>query len=164
MDRLNHGEKKYIRRYLYTLGIILFCAYIGFLLWRVFFYAYGGYHRTPGGMIGYNLVPFKTIAGYIKNYQFLNREIWFLNLFGNVLAFMPFGFLFPIIFRGVRRLKYISVATGVFSLLIEMVQFALGVGTFDVDDVILNTMGGVLGYLIFRIFLDLFFKWTNREK
>jgi glycopeptide antibiotics resistance protein len=56
------------------------------------------------------------------------------------------------------------VTTGIFSLLIEMIQFAVGVGTFDVDDVILNTLGGVLGYFMFRVLFAIFFKCYSNGK
>ncbi|MBB6217137.1 glycopeptide antibiotics resistance protein [Anaerosolibacter carboniphilus] len=158
MKSLNQRDNKNIKKYLYILMSVLFCSYIVFLLWRVFFYAYGGYHRVVGRMMGYNLVPFKTVFAYIRNYRAVSKEIWFFNLFGNILAFMPFGFLLPTLCRDVRRLKSVVVATGVFSLLIEMTQFALGVGTFDVDDVILNTLGGAMGYLIFSILHSLLLK------
>ena len=73
------------------------------------------------------------------------------NLVGNVVGFMPFGFILPIIHRGSRQFLWITLLTFQLSLLIEVTQLIFKVGSFDVDDLLLNTIGGMLGYLVFWI-------------
>lgn len=74
-----------------------------------------------------------------------------LNLVGNVAAFLPFGFFLPAISQKARRFHYTALASLAFSLLIECIQLFLRVGCFDVDDLMLNTLGGILGFLCFLV-------------
>ena len=75
----------------------------------------------------------------------------FLNIFGNVLAFMPFGFFLPVIWVRTRHWYITVLLSFAMSLLVETMQLVGKVGSFDVDDLILNTLGGVIGYLLFWI-------------
>ena len=75
----------------------------------------------------------------------------FLNLGGNVLGFMPFGFLLPVLSQRFGRF-WITVPLGFsLSLAVECTQLAAKVGSFDVDDILLNTLGVLLGWLAFRL-------------
>lgn len=101
-----------------------------------------------------NLVPFKEISRFLRsalNAGSINYFDVFINLVGNVVAFIPFGALI----RWVRNCKtgfFIAVLyTFLFSLAIELIQFFTKVGVFDVDDLILNTCGGAIGYICYRI-------------
>ena len=75
----------------------------------------------------------------------------------NVIMLMPFGFLAPTLFRDKRKLWKTALAGALFSILIEGSQL-LNYRSTDVDDVILNTLGTVIGYGIYRLFLRLFRK------
>jgi len=66
-----------------------------------------------------------------------------------VIGFMPFGALLPIFSRQMRRPWKITLLSFEISAIIEISQLVLQVGCFDVDDMILNTLGGLLGYLVF---------------
>ncbi|MEC0240707.1 VanZ family protein [Paenibacillus dokdonensis] len=96
-----------------------------------------------------NLVPMHEIIGNIHN---LRSPSGFINFFGNIAAFMPLGFLLPLVcgFRSMPVLKVLLVSFGV-SLALETAQLLLFIGTFDVDDLIMNTAGGVLGYGVLRV-------------
>ena len=131
---------------------IFFCMYFSFLLYRLFFYAYGQYFRFFAGEISYNLIPFKTILNYLNNISLIDFDIWFFNLFGNVCAFMPMGFLLPVIFPKFQSFKAIATVTFLASFVLEIVQLWLRLGIADIDDVILNTFGGILGYFLFISF------------
>lgn len=75
----------------------------------------------------------------------------FLNLAGNVIGFLPFGFFLPILSRRLRN-GFVVTALGFgLSLLVESIQLVFKVGCFDVDDLILNTLGVLLGWLAFWI-------------
>ncbi len=98
-----------------------------------------------------NLVPFKVFTetwemGLVKQ---------FTQTIANVIMFVPLGFIFPVAFAGCRRLYKTTIYMAVFSFLIEFVQYFTGRSS-DIDDLMLNTLGGVLGYLVFALFCKLF--------
>ena len=100
------------------------------------------------GSINYNFIPFRNISTqfkYITQWWALN------NLLGNIIPFIPFGLLLPITYK--KFSSMISVFfTGLASiLLIEIFQFFTKLGSFDVDDIILNMIGIVCGYLMFLV-------------
>lgn len=136
---------------LYFLVLLLFISYILVLLNRVLFYAYGNYYRYASDVISYNIIPFKTIVRYFKGFNLYPLNVWFFNLFGNVLAFIPFGFFLPIVFKRVSNIKNIMLYGILFSLFIEILQLTTRLGSFDIDDIILNTIGTVLGFYIMKV-------------
>lgn len=94
-----------------------------------------------------NLIPFKTILLFI-NSKLAMRDI-VGNLLGNVLGFIPFGILVPMLFPALATIKrMLQVAFGI-SFLFELVQLIFVLGSFDVDDLLLNTIGAALGYYIY---------------
>ncbi len=96
-----------------------------------------------------NFVPFKTIKMYIDYSYMLNS---FENLVGNVVVFIPFGFLFPYIFRHGRNFLVMFFNGFLFVLGIEVFQLFSAFGAFDVDDILLNCLGTVIGYLGYLVF------------
>ena len=75
----------------------------------------------------------------------------FTNVFGNVLGFVPYGFILPVITGKMRNSFFIILSGFVISLTIEVIQLITKVGCFDVDDMILNTLGAALGYGIYAV-------------
>ena len=73
------------------------------------------------------------------------------NVIGNIVGFIPYGFILPLIYKSKRKWWIILLLTMEFSLFIELTQLVLRVGSCDIDDVILNTFGGVLGYGLFSL-------------
>jgi len=131
-------------------GTILFALYVIGLMYFLFFAE--KYGRTISERdYQYNLVPLKEIKRFIKYRDELGTFAVITNLAGNVIGFIPFGLIFPIINRRTRNFFLITMLSFEFSLLVETVQLVLKVGSFDVDDIILNTLGGMIGYLIFCI-------------
>ena len=99
-----------------------------------------------------NLIPFKTVFEYITAFfnHIIPTHTVITNIFGNITAFIPFGFFVPIICkRKPSILKFTLSIVGV-SLIIEVSQLILLVGSFDIDDIILNTLGAVISYLFFK--------------
>ena len=94
-----------------------------------------------------NFVPFKTIKMYIKYADRLNS---FENLAGNILAFVPFGILFPIIRKRKSGLLDVFANALVLVLGIEVFQLFSAFGAFDVDDILLNCCGAILGWILYR--------------
>lgn len=100
--------------------------------------------------ISYNLVPFKTIMNYIKHSNYIGFDIWIYNLAGNVAAFMPLGFLLPWAFRGFKMAKTFAISfVMIFSA--ELLQLVSRRGVFDVDDLLLNMMGSMVGYIFYKV-------------
>ncbi|HYE81631.1 MAG TPA: VanZ family protein [Clostridia bacterium] len=134
---------------------ILLCAYLIFIAWRMFFYAFGSYYRTYSALPEYNLIPFKTIINLIVNFRYYELDVWIYNLFGNLAAFIPLGLLLPAAIGVKRKFR----ATVIFSVLLlltaETAQLMFRVGVFDVDDIILNMIGVVSGYMVYILILKL---------
>lgn len=80
-------------------------------------------------------------------------DVTIVNLLGNVVCFMPFGFLLPTVSRKKIFKNFLSVTfmAMLFSLGIETVQLLMKVGAFDVDDIFLNTVGGLVGYIFMKL-------------
>ena len=97
----------------------------------------------------YNLVPFQEIKRF-WHYREQLGVWWVINLFGNVVIFLPFGF-FEAMASKQRSFLWIMADGFLLSLLVETFQLISKVGRFDVDDLILNTSGVFIGYLIFLI-------------
>ena len=95
-----------------------------------------------------NFTPLKTIKMYIDYSYKLNSVE---NLAGNVLVFVPFGFLFPHVAKDGERFLVMLLNAFVFVLGIEMFQLFSAFGAFDVDDLLLNCVGASLGFGIYRL-------------
>ena len=127
-------------------GRVLFFIYLAGLCYFLFFAE--NYGRIFGQEIyRYNLVPFREIERFWKYRGELGIHS-FYNLAGNILIFMPAGFFIPILWKHRRGFVFTTCVTLGMSMLVEMLQLILRVGSFDVDDLILNTLGGILGYLL----------------
>lgn len=131
------------------LGFLFFVLYLVLLTYFLFFAEEMG--RTPGirASYSYNLTPLKEIRRFLTHADVLGWRAVFLNIVGNMAAFMPFGFFLPEIWSRVDRWYTTTLLGAVFSLCIETTQLAFRVGSFDVDDLLLNTIGALAGYLIF---------------
>lgn len=107
--------------------------------------------RSEFGFSSTNLHLFRAWREAWNSFSVKN---WLLVLL-NVAAFVPLGVLLPLVARPFRR-WYITVpAGGLLSLAIETLQLLTGRGTFDVDDLFTNTLGGALGYCLVLILLCL---------
>ncbi|MCT8136716.1 VanZ family protein [Anaerobacillus sp. CMMVII] len=96
-----------------------------------------------------NLIPFETIVFYLSGQ--VDYLIALYNLSANIGLFIPFGLYYGYI-KGRSRLKQLLVIA-IFSVcLIEILQFLTRRGSLDIDDLILNVLGVLLGYLIYPQF------------
>lgn len=129
------------------LAWVVFTGYSLFMIYLLFI-GFSRSSRSDHRM--YNVVPLKTIKGYIENYQYYNFDMWFINLFGNVAAFVPFGFLIPLLFPKVARWGQVLRLFFGLLFIVEALQVAFKVGSFDVDDIILNVLGGLIGFAIYK--------------
>jgi glycopeptide antibiotics resistance protein len=111
----------------------------------------------------YNLEFFKEIKRFIEYRQKLGFESFTVNILGNVLAFAPFGFLLPILEKKYRKFFITAFLGLTFSLFVETLQLYLKVGIFDVDDILMNTLGGILGYLMYKLLHTLIYKVKSKS-
>lgn len=95
-----------------------------------------------------NIIPFRTIGSSLFNPQ-LRVEV--TALIYNVIAFVPLGFLLPCIAARFRRWIQAFAAGLVVSLWFEFVQLVTMLGAADVDDVILNVSGTLIGYGVYQL-------------
>lgn len=95
-----------------------------------------------------NFTLFKTIRMYIDYSYMLNS---FENLVGNVVVFIPFGFLFPYVLKRGRNFWVMFFHAFLFVSGIEIFQLFSAFGAFDVDDILLNCLGAVIGYFFFLL-------------
>lgn len=129
---------------------LLFVLYLILLAYFLFFSEHYGRTISSGGY-RYNLTPFKEVKRFIEYRNIIGPEGFIVNIFGNILAFMPFGFVLPIISPENRKLINITLLSLEFSLTIELIQLIFKVGIFDVDDLMMNTLGGFLGGVCFLL-------------
>lgn len=142
---------------------ILFLIYFIVLFYFLFFseemgrtYSERSYH--------YNLVLFKEINRFINYRKVLGMKAVILNIAGNVAAFVPFGVFLPIFSEESRKLWRAVLYSFELSLLVEVLQLVTRVGSFDVDDLLLNTVGGLLGFLLYTITVHIFGKGKDSGK
>ena len=91
-----------------------------------------------------NFIPFKEIFRYV-----FGSRLFIKNIIGNILLFLPYGY-FTAYYLKSKKAMPVCVLTFIVSLTIELVQLNIG-RTFDIDDVILNTCGGLIGYFIYSL-------------
>ena len=113
---------------------LIFIIYLFFLVYLV----------TRNQIIYYdsNFIPFKEICRYS-----LLSDLFIKNIIGNILLFIPMGMYLT--YKLKIKLFYIILLSLYFSLVIEITQLLID-RVFDIDDIILNVIGSLLGYLIFK--------------
>ncbi len=147
-------KKENTRKLLYALKILLFAAYLALLCYFLFFAESMGRSFTER-TYHYNLRPFKEIKRFWEHREALGFWSVTLNLAGNVVAFIPFGMFLPWLYGQCRRFSITVFFSFELSLFVEITQLVLKVGSFDVDDILLNTLGGILGFLGYRIYVSI---------
>jgi len=131
---------------------ILFLAYIAVALYVLFFAESMG--RTGNsGTYGYNLKPFKEIRRYLEwsRLSEVGMRNMIMNIFGNILCFLPLGFFLPRLTTVMRNFVLVTTICFAASIAVEVIQLLSGTGCCDVDDVILNTIGGAIGYIVYSL-------------
>ena len=112
---------------------------------------------TDFSSYGNNFIPFKEMFRYS-----LSSKLFYRNVVGNVALFIPFGYFVNYYCKS-KNITYPLVVTLIISLSIETIQMLLG-RSFDIDDIILNVLGGLVGYLFYVLGEFLFRKTSERFK
>lgn len=138
---------------------ILFYIYIAFLILFVVLKFDGSFERIislhnsiieneKDGLRNINLIPFRSISPYLRN---ITEPYAFKNILANILVFIPLGF-FVTNKNSKNVFKALIICLGVI-LSIECIQLLFKIGFFDVDDIILNFIGSLLGMGINKILI-----------
>ena len=157
--KLNREIKNKIKR----AGMVAFLLYIATLIYFLFFSESYGRAGFAEREYHYNVVPFREIKRFWIYREQLGVFAVVTNLLGNVVGFVPFGFMLPLIVRRARGFFLITLLGFALSLFVEVVQLITKVGCFDVDDLILNTLGAAVGYILFAV-CHLIDDQTRRKK
>jgi glycopeptide antibiotics resistance protein len=144
---------KKVRIMFSIMGAFLFICYFALVIKATLFsfneYVYGK---------SANLVLFDSIR-----LMWRSHDYWliFKNVFGNVILFLPFGLLLPLILRKFNAWRFMFVAGFGTSFLIEALQYEYFKRIFDIDDIFLNGLGAMTGLFLFK-FLALLFRFFER--
>ena len=135
----------------------VFIVYLGFVAALTIVPTHLAGFRWPDSL-HINLVPFRySVRCFLQAYGTYAslKAFCFRNTLGNIVLFLPLGLLLPAVSPRLRSFRQVLLVALCFSMSIELIQFALRfVGNpraVDIDDVILNTFGAGLGFLIYRL-------------
>jgi glycopeptide antibiotics resistance protein len=110
-----------------------------------------------------NLIPGMVLVLSFRAFKYRDYYFFLINFVGNIIMFMPIGFFPPLLWRKKNHLLR-AIACGFFSsLFIELVQLSLNRDT-DIDDLLLNTLGAFLGYIVFIVLNKAFTKHIEHSK
>ena len=136
---------------------LLFAAYCGIMLWLLFGRGThnAGYDYADSLIHNVNLLPFHTVSDQLRNLlkplsPGLFTHAW-INLGGNVAVFIPLGIFLPLIWASLRRFGRFFLASSGIICTVEALQWITLRGILDVDDYILNILGLLVGYILFRL-------------
>lgn len=141
-NELKHNFQKIVFPYnkiAYSLFGIAFIVYILLLTRELFFSGFILSNRE------FNLIPLKSVLHNIAMHGRISFKPWFLNIFGNIVAFIPLGFSICFILNEKRSVIKVILITFAIALVCEIIQYLTGTGLADIDDVILDCLGGTLG-------------------
>ncbi|MBD1221927.1 VanZ family protein [Virgibacillus halodenitrificans] len=130
--------------YLVALVILLFIGNRGYLYTDLTLLEY---MKTSS-----NFVPFKTINTYLTAFvdNSMNRNIPIKNLVGNFFMFLPMGIYLPFLIKKIAGLGRFVLSMIVLLFFIEVIQLVTRRGSFDIDDFILNMIGALIGFAIWK--------------
>lgn len=147
-------KKATVKRIVWT----LFVLYILLLLFILFFsrvrntFGMAVFSKEHLSMV--NLIPFSTVMEFFNRLQeqTINADIVIRNLAFNLFMFVPMGMALPVLFeKKFNRLWKVTLFVFSLVIFIEIIQFITFLGSADIDDLILNTAGAMVGYGIVRI-------------
>ena len=136
----NYVEKIEDKKKVLKLSQIIIFIYYVILLFNMALFA------RYNSIDSYNLIPFKSIIEIIKNGSIYSIII---NIFGNLLVFVPLEYFLIELFKVKKIFINLVISFGII-LLVEIIQFVFKVGVFDIDDLILCTLGMNVYYLIYK--------------
>lgn len=125
------------------LWVLFLCIVYSIVILNLTFFS-----REPGSRVGVTIEIFGTWGNTAMSHAFFIE---------NILLFIPFGILFPYAFPPLRRLPFCMLEGFLFSVFLELMQFITGRGFCQLDDVLTNTVGAMIGWACYRI-------WEKRRE
>lgn len=154
-----HNSKKYMKISIWVMFILYLLLLINFIVLGNNFGRNFDFIFTASKDIiksyfdnNFNIIPFNTIKNYLDNSGiYFDIKLVCINLLGNLLCFMPFAFFLKYLFK--RENKFINFLLTILLIVIsfELIQLLTLSGSFDIDDIILNTLGAILFYLFINL-------------
>lgn len=132
---------------------VFFATYLALLLGGTILSREIGLYGTE------DFIPFWS---YYEVFARRNVDIG-MQMLANVILFIPWGIIIPIAFPRMRRFVWNVVASVIFSAMIEVVQLLFECGRCELDDVIHNTLGAVIGYGIWMLGYKVWKKYIRDE-
>ncbi|MBM7567230.1 VanZ family protein [Paenibacillus sacheonensis] len=134
---------------------VVFLCYILLLikilfLSRVSFAELFDRHRTAVRSV--NLIPFCSISEFLSGSSRNLKDFAFANVVGNILIFFPLGVYSSVLSNHTRVRSHLLRIIAA-SVVVEIIQGLLAIGTADIDDVILNSLGGWIGIAVYKLLL-----------
>jgi glycopeptide antibiotics resistance protein len=157
-------RKNHLFTFLHEVGVIFFLLYMTAVFSQtILTFLYTGPEVTRH-FSNVNLVPFRVFQ---DNYYAISElGLWqpfIINFLGNICIFIPIGLLFPLLWSGYNRLWKVTLMGFLISLFIETAQLKQARSS-DIDDLWLNTLGAVVGYILYKILLTNFPKLSTAFK
>jgi len=150
-------EKSKIRNFWLKILFVIYCLLLITVLFLNNQYRMGGFQNISTFSKEHfetsNIIPFATIIGYISGIisNDINTSIVIINLVTNLLLFAPMGFFIPMLFQDkIKNTKQFVLVMVILTLLIEILQFITYRGSTDIDDIILNTIGASIVYMLMK--------------
>lgn len=109
---------------------------------------------TENASSGINIIPFKEITRYE-----IGSTLFFYNVIGNIALFIPFGYFMSDKLKA-KKTTHIIIISTIISLTAELIQYKIG-RAFDIDDVLLNVTGAIIGYFVYTTIQQLKHKLPN---
>ena len=153
----NKEEKDKIREFWLKTLFIIYCLLLITILFLNNEYRMGGFQNintfSKEHFEASNIIPFATIVEYIRgviSYN-INTIIVIINFTTNLLLFAPMGFFVPILFQSrIKNTIQFVIMIIILTLIVEILQFITYRGSTDIDDIILNTIGAVIVYVLMK--------------
>lgn len=143
---LSHNKKIYLIKEIISLCFIIYIILLFELVTTTDFESYSN-----------NFIPFKEMLRYT-----FTSKLFFRNVIGNIALFIPFGY-FVSYYCKFKNMIYCFIVTLITSTTIELIQMGIG-RSFDIDDIILNVLGGLIGYIFYKVLEKIFAKYSDKFK
>lgn len=155
------SKNKFLSGCCYTIFIVYFI-----LLLKIILFKYKSLPDTfnqlmTGNLYGfrsYNLIPFRSIQDFTKLMFQGQFSRGFNNVVGNVFIFVPLGYFLPLLCKKFQKGTVVILTGFLVSLYFELCQYFLYLGSADIDDIILNLLGVILGFLFFQFIKRITYK------
>ncbi|CAA7391687.1 VanZ family protein [Chryseobacterium fistulae] len=127
-----------------------FAVFILFYTITILYMMFFGSDRKSSDICYFQIIPFNTIHYFFADHT-IQAKKFIINIIGNIFVFSPYGWLGLYIkkFNSITPITFIFL---LFITFIEICQSITGRGVADVDDIILNTTGMIIGFYTFKFF------------